>query len=554
MNARFPTVHSQSACPPPASSRNAPALSPLPIPRPPASPSASIPPPPVPSHPTRYPRPWPTSPRHSHAWNAATWSSARTSTPSTSASAAWSPSSRPPRPPPAEAEPEPYAHEEPSPATPVLVHRNPPSGRSFRIIPQHEEPVVIDPVDGEPSRAELSWPEPPSHPVPNGHPVPSETHEPEPSYARVGEKENLGPATQESAHASSSRLVLTSSDPAENHHQTPDSDPDAFSPSDQNRYSEETHAVPHTDADSAFSTTAAPENSITASRRSAAPTPFAPRFSRFTPPPAPELVEAPIPQSTSPAAPAAPAASAPSSSSSVLRPLPLPRGFFGTAPVAEETSEDSEPTTTLPARRRRRNFNIIATVLIVLALLGAAYFLYTRSLSAGNDSSGISPNPAPRAATSGPLTDQPTNSSAAAPDPGAKSGRVLDSRSAFQPRQNAETPSSGGSFRPAGTFVPSSVMDGRLLSAPQPDTSHVPASARGVVVMEANISPAGQVEDVHILGGSAPLRSPAIDAVRNWQYKPYLVNGSPAEVRTIIRVDFTPHHSQPAERGAPSPP
>ena len=34
------------------------------------------------------------------------------------------------------------------------------------------------------------------------------------------------------------------------------------------------------------------------------------------------------------------------------------------------------------------------------------------------------------------------------------------------------------------------------------------------------------------------LQSAAVDAVRNWRYKPYLLNGEPTEVETTITVNF----------------
>ena len=65
---------------------------------------------------------------------------------------------------------------------------------------------------------------------------------------------------------------------------------------------------------------------------------------------------------------------------------------------------------------------------------------------------------------------------------------------------------------------------------------------QGNVVMQAIISKDGTVESVHVIKGHRLLRNAATNAVRTWQYRPYLVNGRPVEVATIVSVDFTLQH------------
>jgi len=60
----------------------------------------------------------------------------------------------------------------------------------------------------------------------------------------------------------------------------------------------------------------------------------------------------------------------------------------------------------------------------------------------------------------------------------------------------------------------------------------------GSVVLHAIIGKKGAVEKLVVISGSPLLSDAAIDAVRRWTYKPYLLNGQPVEVDTTITVNF----------------
>ncbi len=60
----------------------------------------------------------------------------------------------------------------------------------------------------------------------------------------------------------------------------------------------------------------------------------------------------------------------------------------------------------------------------------------------------------------------------------------------------------------------------------------------GTVVLQATISKNGTIENLHVASGPAMLQQAALDAVKQWQYKPYLLNGEPVEVETTINVEF----------------
>jgi protein TonB len=58
-------------------------------------------------------------------------------------------------------------------------------------------------------------------------------------------------------------------------------------------------------------------------------------------------------------------------------------------------------------------------------------------------------------------------------------------------------------------------------------------------VLQATISKTGTIEGLHVVSGPAMLTSAAMDAVRSWRYRPYLLNGDPVEVETTVNVIFT---------------
>ncbi|HUB79796.1 MAG TPA: energy transducer TonB [Bryobacteraceae bacterium] len=65
------------------------------------------------------------------------------------------------------------------------------------------------------------------------------------------------------------------------------------------------------------------------------------------------------------------------------------------------------------------------------------------------------------------------------------------------------------------------------------------ARIQGSVHLSAIIGPDGAVQQVTVLGGPPELSQAAVDAVRQWVYKPTRLNGNPVQVETNIDVNFT---------------
>ena len=88
--------------------------------------------------------------------------------------------------------------------------------------------------------------------------------------------------------------------------------------------------------------------------------------------------------------------------------------------------------------------------------------------------------------------------------------------------------------------ISSGVMAGNKIGGAEP---RYPAIAReahvqGTVVLAATISKSGTIENLHVVSGPPLLAGAAVDAVRGWRYRPYLLNGEPVEVETTVRVVF----------------
>jgi len=89
--------------------------------------------------------------------------------------------------------------------------------------------------------------------------------------------------------------------------------------------------------------------------------------------------------------------------------------------------------------------------------------------------------------------------------------------------------------------VSSGVQSGLLIRKVNPTYPPLARQARiqGVVILQAQISKEGNIENLQLISGHPMLAPAAIDAVRQWKYKPYLLNGEPVEVETQVQVNFT---------------
>ena len=94
--------------------------------------------------------------------------------------------------------------------------------------------------------------------------------------------------------------------------------------------------------------------------------------------------------------------------------------------------------------------------------------------------------------------------------------------------------------RPPSLHVSSGVMAGNLLEKVSPQYPAIARTARieGTVILQATIARDGTIQNLRVVSGPPLLQQAALDAVRSWRYKPYVLNGEPVAVETTVNVVF----------------
>ena len=93
---------------------------------------------------------------------------------------------------------------------------------------------------------------------------------------------------------------------------------------------------------------------------------------------------------------------------------------------------------------------------------------------------------------------------------------------------------------PSTLKISQGVSEGLLLKKVNPvyPPHALQVRLQGAVELQANIGKDGNITGVRQISGDAVLGKAAMDAVRQWKYKPYYLNGDPVEVQTEITVNF----------------
>ena len=89
--------------------------------------------------------------------------------------------------------------------------------------------------------------------------------------------------------------------------------------------------------------------------------------------------------------------------------------------------------------------------------------------------------------------------------------------------------------------ISAGVMAGMLIKKVAPEYPPIAQAAHvsGTVVLQATITKDGHIANLHVISGPAMLQQAALDAVKQWVYRPYLLMGEPVEVQTTVNVIFT---------------
>ncbi len=88
--------------------------------------------------------------------------------------------------------------------------------------------------------------------------------------------------------------------------------------------------------------------------------------------------------------------------------------------------------------------------------------------------------------------------------------------------------------------VSQGVMEGLVLKRVQPryPSQALQMRIQGSVQLQATISKTGDIQNLKVVNGDGVLARAALEAVRQWKYKPYYLNGDPVQIETQILVNF----------------
>jgi protein TonB len=122
---------------------------------------------------------------------------------------------------------------------------------------------------------------------------------------------------------------------------------------------------------------------------------------------------------------------------------------------------------------------------------------------------------------------------------------TLADASASDPGLNSLMPASANIPKPslATLKISQGVSQGLLIKrvAPKYPQAALAVRAQGTVLIEATVNKEGNVINPKVLSGSPVLAQAALEAVRQWRYKPYYLNGQPVEIQTQITIQFKPN-------------
>ena len=101
-------------------------------------------------------------------------------------------------------------------------------------------------------------------------------------------------------------------------------------------------------------------------------------------------------------------------------------------------------------------------------------------------------------------------------------------------------PPQGMKLMPNVFILPSNAAKELLVNHPKPQYPPIARAAHvfGTVVLQAHIGTDGRVSSLYVVSGPAMLQQAALDAVWNWTYKPYYLDGKTSDVINIVEVTF----------------
>jgi protein TonB len=233
------------------------------------------------------------------------------------------------------------------------------------------------------------------------------------------------------------------------------------------------------------------------------------------------------PQVTKPAAPPAPAPSAaPIASAPAISAPAQPSAEVVATPLPSVPDKPATPTETVASTARKPT-----TIAVQNSAEPAAEPV--KVIGDNNDAIVVS-NEAPKAVAPKPAPQEVA-------EPAAPALNVASDTSDKAISGLVETPATVPHAAAQTLKVSQGVSQGLLVKKVPPvyPPQAVQMRIQGAVQMQATISKEGSISSVKVVSGDAVLARAAIDAVKEWKYKPYYLDGQPVEIQTQITVNFS---------------
>jgi TonB family protein len=195
-------------------------------------------------------------------------------------------------------------------------------------------------------------------------------------------------------------------------------------------------------------------------------------------------------------------------------------------PSLPEQREAAQPAAA-PQLHSTKPYAIAVAAIVVLGLV----FVIVRGMLAPSANTNSTPNPQP------PSTQSNSSESQRPAQPASS----VQPDSIPKPATEGSVGAAGEATRPQIVHLSPEAAHSLLAREIVPAYPQLARQARiqGEVILDAEISKTGSVENLKAASGHPMLIPAAIDAVKQWRYRPYVLNGEPVAVQTQITVHFS---------------
>ncbi len=218
---------------------------------------------------------------------------------------------------------------------------------------------------------------------------------------------------------------------------------------------------------------------------------------------------------------------------------PAPAAPAGVTPESQPASQPAA-TTTAPAASAANDDSESASQESAPPAAPTSVKPKSSSSPASKAASAAAPEPAPLMVKGGAA---PTKTAPAEPDAQAPSVMGIAADGSNGPLPDLGT-TDGSKPVLQRLNISQGVSTGLLIK--KVDPVYPPTALRmrveGAVQLLATVSKAGDITQVQVLSGDQQLTQAAVDAVKRWKYKPYLLNGEPVEIQTQVTINFRLPH------------